>query len=184
MWLLVPFRRSAMEHVAQDGDRVLIVTYDITSNTGGSFSVRVVRASGDTVVHRSYPFAGKPISRARADSAVNDRMAGYRGGPNRPPSVAPDVADELERKMRAAMPPVEAPLSSALLGLDHTIWLGLPIEPRQPRRYLVLDERGNPWRTVELPLGAGSVVRANRTAVWTTEYDADGLASIVRYRIN
>jgi hypothetical protein len=187
MWgVPIPFRASRLEAVSQNSARIATVTTSITSNAGGTFTIVVLDARGDSVLSKTYPFAGTPVTRNMADSAARAAMASYRGDParNRAPTAPADVADEIESKMRSAMPPVTAPIRNLVLGLDNSIWLALPrTDPGAGSRYLVLDERGEPWRTVTLPAQVRYIAQVSRTSIWAGEWDADGLASIVRFRV-
>ena len=60
-------------------------------------------------------------------------------------------------------------------------WVHLRHGPDDPA-WLVLDPAGEPIGTIHVS-PASSISAADRTAVWTAEADADGVQSVVRYRV-
>lgn len=182
--MAVPFIEPLYESVAQDGSRVAFGSTTIGPDGAGKLRITVIAARGDTLLARDFPFAGTPIAKRTADSVITDRMRGYR--PSRdakaPPSVTPDVADELESKMRAAMPKASSPYRNLILGADYSMWLSYPAGTGG-REYLVLDEKGNAVGVVALPKKGSSIASVTRTTVWVREYDENDLPSLVRYRI-
>jgi myo-inositol catabolism protein IolC len=75
------------------------------------------------------------------------------------------------------MPPVDR----AVMGSDHSIWLGRP-SAVPGAHYLVLDERGDAIGTVTLP-PRSIIAAADRTTLWTIEPDDDDVPSVVRYQV-
>ena len=181
----VPFVESVHRSVAKDGSRVALGVTTITSDKQAALRITVVGTSGDTVFSRDYAFAPVPVTKQMADSALAVRMRSYRPGPASkvPPSVSPAVADELESKLRAAMPKWMSAYRSIAFGADNSLWVYLPVTARG-RQYLVLDARGNPVAIVDAPKGQSVAPHlSTRTVAWGVVYDADDLPSIVRYRV-
>ena len=58
---LVPFSPIPLWTVSPDGDRVALLTTNITGPEGGSWRLQLFDAMGAELVSRSYPFQGTPI---------------------------------------------------------------------------------------------------------------------------
>jgi hypothetical protein len=100
-----------------------------------------------------------------------------------PPRVSPAIADQMESKLRAAMPKWMSAYRNIAFGADNSIWVSLPSTERG-RQYLLLDERGNRIAMVDVPKGMSvSPGLSTRTVAWGVVYDADDLPSIGRYRV-
>lgn len=179
----IPFVEGVYETMAPDGTRIAYGVTTFTPDHTGSLRITVIGLRGDTLVARNYPFAGVPISARVADSAIAVQMRSYRPAPDSKmrPNAPPDVADEIESKLRAGIPPAASPYRSLLLGIDYSLWLSGPSAPTG-RQYFILDEHGTPLGTVTLPKNS-YIAAASRTTVWTVEDDANDLPSLVRYRI-
>ena len=172
----VPFVHQSQTVYSHDGNKFGFLTVDITSRTGGTYTVRVYTANGEALLSRSYPFTGVEIPSGTIDSAINASMRRAQG--NRPP----DVTAELERGLRRLAPPVYSPISGMSFGRDGTIWItlrrtsdGIPT--------VVLNSRGDPIATVV----AAPRIRFSEmslSSIVATDTDADGLASVVRYRVS
>jgi hypothetical protein len=126
---------------------------------------------------RTFPFRGVPIPRQAIDSALASfipRDGRVREGPD-------DLPQRFQAIARQRMPSAYTPVESILLGLDRTIWVGLrPTD--QTRGYLILDGRAQPIGSLQVPMST-RVRQASATHVWVTETDADGLSSVVRFRV-
>ena len=79
------------------------------------------------------------------------------------------------------MPGVYTPVQSVALGLDNTVWLAMRTEAAGTR-YLVMNDRGDPIGSLLLP-PRSRLLQATARRVWLSVTDADGLASVVRYRL-
>ncbi|HEX7120990.1 MAG TPA: hypothetical protein VF178_01380 [Gemmatimonadaceae bacterium] len=173
----LPFAFRPQVVVAGDGQRVGYLTTEITSSTGGTHSVLVLRQNGDTVFHRAFPFRGTPIPRRAADSAI----AALAPPPGRPVEGPADLTSRFQALARERMPPVYAPVQSMALGIDGTVWVTLR-DSAQTRMTMILNGRGDPIGRVRLSprtrVWAGSA-----SHLWMGESDADGVVSVVRYRI-
>lgn len=176
----VPYLIRPFTAVAQNGSRIAFAE-TTPSDNGGFIRVTVMAGMGDTLLSRSYPFSGVRLKRSTVDSAIRVVMARYQPDRNGRLQAPPDVVVELENRLRAAMPTFAAPVSGLLVGIDNSIWLGLE-RSSEGRRYLVLDERGDPVGTVTVPFNA-SLNAASRDQIWVTERDQDDLPSLVRYRL-
>jgi len=152
--------------------RAAIVTTTIASAAGGTYTVTVLRASGDTVFKRTYPFTGVRIPKAKVDSAMATIVGRGRSA---------EAMDQLKAKAAPLVPQIYAPVTDAVLGEDETVWLRV-YSADASARYLMLDGRGGVIGEVALPRGT-TVVRATRTQIWALAKDADDLQSIVRYRV-
>jgi hypothetical protein len=183
--MAVPFIEPFYESVTQDGSRVAFGSTTISPDGSGSkLRIIVIAARGDTLLARDIPFTATPILTKSADSMIADRMRPYRPQANSkaPPSMAPDMADELESKMRAAMPKASSPFRNLLIGADYTLWLSYPAGTGG-REYLMLDEKGNALGLVALPKKNAFIASVTRKTVWVREYDDNDLPSLVRYKV-
>lgn len=181
----VPFVESVYRIVAKDGSRVALGITTITSDKQAALRIINVGSKGDTIFARNYAFTPTPVTKHMADSALEARMRSYRPQPDSktPPRVTPAVADEMESKLRAAMPKWISAYRSIAFGADNSIWISLPSTPAG-REYLLLDLRGNPVATLNVPRGTGFTPSlSTRTVAWGVVSDADDLPSIVRYRV-
>lgn len=160
----VPFAFQPQIVVSSNGQRVLFASAD-QSQREGTFQLTVLELDGDTIFHRSYPFAGEPITPTEVDSAV----------------AAMTSVDRFREVARQRIPAVHAPIESVVLALDGTVWVTLR-GTATGREVLVLDAEGEPVALVPLPART-RVQEASRTHVYVTETDSLGLISVARYRI-
>ena len=181
----VPFVESVYRSIAKDGSRIAFGVTTIISDRQAALRITVVRTSGDTAFSRDYAFTPVPVAKRVADSVLTERMKSYRPAPDSkvPPRVSPAIADQMESKLRAAMPKWTSAYRSIAFGADNSIWVSLPSTERG-RQYLLLDERGNRIAMVDVPKGMNvSPGLSTRTVAWGVVFDADDLPSIVRYRV-
>jgi hypothetical protein len=180
----VPALEGTYESFAQDGSRIAFGTTTINPNHSGALRITVIGARGDTLVARDVAFAGIPLSRQTADSLIAGRLKSFRPAPNSktPPPAPTDVADEIESRIRARMPAASSPYGNLTIGLDYSLWLSSPYNPKV-REYTVLDDHGNPLGTVVLSKPGVRLAAVTRSNIWTVEYDANDLPSLVRYKI-
>jgi hypothetical protein len=173
----VPFSLQPQYAWASNGSRFAELTAPMPASRTSHFTVTVFRATGDTVFSRRYQFDGEPIPKQAKDSALAamlPRSGRVSEGPQ-------DLPQRFQAIARERMSNWYIPAQSITLGLDQTIWIGLrPTE--EGRKTLILNGRGDQIGTLLLP--RTSVVRqATASRIWVTETDADGLTSVVRYRV-
>jgi hypothetical protein len=139
------------------------------------FRVIVLGQDADTIVNRTYTFAGERIPASRVDSAIRARVA--RGFTPIPLSA--------QARLRQTAPPYYMPYVSMgvyhgiRIGLDNTIWIGLRATS-EGNPWLVLDSAGVPIGRVLLPRNV-LLMEASRERIWASEENADGLRSIIRF---
>lgn len=173
----VPFAMVPAVAVAVDGGRFAHAVGELTARSGGTFTITLLRATADTAFVRSYPFSGVPIPGAVRDSA----LAAMLPPPGRATEGSPDMPQRFQAIAREKMPPVYPAFEQLVIGLDNTVWVGSR-RSADGQSFLVLNGRGDPVATVVIP--ANSRLRqASATHAYVTETDADGLVSVVRYRI-
>ncbi len=173
----VPFLLAPTTAVSVSGDRIASLSARLTSRDEGVYSVSLLRSNGDTVFSRSYPFRGVPIPR----SAIDSTLATYIPKAGAPSEGPADLPLRFQALARERMPSVYTPVQSLLLGLDNTIWLGMRPDSAGTR-FVALDERGDEIGSVLIP-PQSRVLQATARQMWLGVADADGLASLVRYRI-
>jgi hypothetical protein len=165
-----PFYASTLRDDASDGSRIAFVSTAMSGRDANTFGVTVIGAKGDTIFSRRYPFTPVPLPRAAYDSVLDLRLAR---------AMIPEQRAALRSFSR---PPAYPPLSLVLVGRDGTIWIRLRTVS-QGRPWLVLDPKGEPIGSLMLSAEQAGIAVADRQNVWTLEADADGVQSIVRYRI-
>lgn len=162
----VPFYPSPIWAVASDGNRIGVLTMDLTGPEAEAFKVTLYDALGGEVFSRAYPFEGVPIPEEVVDSVVE--LWGSRLG--------------IEREMRSRIPPIYPPVEKMLLGADGRTWIGLR-SGDESEAWLILGPEGDPEGRVVLPARTRLHV-ANATHVWALERDELDVESIVRSRIH
>jgi hypothetical protein len=172
----MPFAMAPRTSFSPDGRLVADMFAQATSASGGTLTLAVMTAQGDTVFVRGYPFAGEPVSGSARDSALATLMP--EGTPREGPA---DVGRRRQEIARERMPAVHPPASEFRVGLDGSIWIDLR-PTSEGNVTLVLDPRGVPIASVLVP-GGVLIRQASRDHVWAIHRDALGLTSVVRYRV-
>jgi hypothetical protein len=172
----IPFTGWPLTAIASDGSRIAHAVTELTSNDGGTYTLTVLRANGDTIFAKTFPYTGVPIPQSAKDSAANAEIS--TEGPSEGPS---DLDERFKRLALQKMPNVYAPLQSLLIGMDETIWLTLR-DSAGVRPTIVFDAAGNEIGRVELTTRQ-RIRQATSRRIWVTELDDTDLASIVRYRV-
>jgi hypothetical protein len=173
----VPFAPSTPYSKSADGSRIGFVATQAVSGNTGSYSVTVVRATGDTAFSRSYSYTPVRIPAAAKDSVLAAMVARGRVAT----SEGRYPGQELANKARPLIPNTYSPVLDLILGDDETAWL-LMRDLTAKVRYRALDARGSIIGEVVLP-ARSMLARATRSTVWVIEYDEDGVPSVVRYRV-
>lgn len=173
----VPFTLPLVVTARHDG-RFAELSAPPLARPEGTFDVIAFRATGDTLFARSYPFRGAPIPQAAKDSA----LASFVPSGGRVLEGPSDLPQRFQAIARERMPAWFTPAETITLGIDLTTWIGMRATA-EGRGYLVLDRRGEPVGSLVVPRTT-RVRQASTTHVWVTETDADGLSSVVRYRIS
>ena len=170
---VVPFSVPPQVAESWDGSRFATMTTDVTTGDAGTFTVVLMRVSGDTVFARTYPFTGTRIPKPAIDSALA-RLLPQAEGPA-------DLGRRFQAAAKAKMPAVYTPVQGIILGMDNTVWITMRATA-EGRTTLVLNSHGDPIATVLLPPRT-AIRQASIGTLWTTQADADGLTSVVRYRV-
>lgn len=170
--LSLPFRNRPAFATSPDSKRIVTVTADIQGQDGGVLSVQMFDWRGDTIFHRTYPFAGVPLPPSVADSTIERRAADLR-------QRDPEMAAAFRRA--ANVPPVYPPIRRVLVGPDGTVWIQL-IDVPHGRPFFVVGANGDSLGTLTLSPST-TVALAGRDRIWTLEADSLGVESIVRYHV-
>jgi len=149
--------------------RVLTVSAPEGRQEGDGLRIRVMSGPGAPLVDRIIP-----LTWTRMTDAVRDSVREWCA------SQAPTPARQAECRSRPVAPFLR-PVFRRMLGLDHTIWIEMRPDA-VGRHWMVLSPTGDPIGRVTLPPTFFFRV-GTRTALWGTEEDADGIESVVRYRI-
>ncbi len=171
----IPFVEAPMTAVSSDATHIAHVVPLQTTPGGGTVSVALMRNAGDTVFHTSFPYRGEPIPKAVRDSAIAAQLT---RGTTEGASNAPQLFHAIAKRKT---PHIYAGASFVVIGLDHTVWVGLhPTHDGQ--KVLVFNQRGDAEASVILPKRS-TLRQASARHIWVTETDEDGLNSVVRYRV-
>lgn len=174
----IPFAATPLVAYASDGSRFAYLTTEMADETGGTFTLTVFDATGDTTVSRSHPYRGIAVPQHVRDSVL-DAFIPPEGRPREGPA---DLPQRFQAIAREKMPPIYPPVMAMVLGLDDSIWLTMR-DTADARRALILDGEGEPIGTFPLPPRA-TIRQATSTHVWMTQTDEDGLATVLRYRVS
>jgi hypothetical protein len=173
----IPFSASIPSAISSDGMRVGFLSTTSVSGAKGSYSVTVVRVSGDTAFSRAYSYNAVRIPAAAKDSVIASIIQS-----GRVPTPEGRFPGELfANKARPLIPDTYSPVLDLLLGDDDTTWL-LMRDYTSVTRYRALDGKGNVIGEIVLS-SKSHVARATRSKLWVIENDADGVPSIIRYRV-
>jgi hypothetical protein len=172
----MPFAMPPRTSFSPDGRVVADMFAEATTESGGTLTLAVMTATGDTLFARAYPFVGERVSGSARDSALAALMP--EGTPREGPA---DIGRRRQAIARERMPAVHPPASEFRVGLDGKIWIDLR-PTRDGNVTLVLDARGVPIASVLVPDGV-LIRQASRDRLWAIHRDALGLTSVVRYRV-
>lgn len=173
---VIPFKMPPQTTGSFDGARIATLWADIAGDTG-SFTVTLMKAGGEQIFSRAYPFKGSPIPQRAIDSA----LAAFLPKPGQPTEGPSDLGQRFQNAAKSKVPAAYIPATGILLGMDNTVWIPMRASP-EGREVLVLDGRGTPIASVVLP--PRTILRqATIETLWATQTDADGLASMVRYKV-
>jgi hypothetical protein len=166
---------------SRDGRRIAFVSTHPGARGTDTLRLAVLSVSGDTLLSRSYTYAGLPVKQSDIDGIIaqmsqpRPRIGG--GTMTTPPQYIDAMKDAIRKADIRAWPFAR----SVRFGFDGSIWL-------QQRRadadavWIGLDARGTPFATLTMPAGhyfsTGSV-----SQVWTTSQDADGFPNATRWAI-
>jgi hypothetical protein len=167
----VPFKTYPSLSYATDGTRFGSVTHTYGEKTG-TYTVRVMRSTGDTMFIRTFPYTGIPIPKAVRDSAL-DRVGSTR--------YSPAARSRLRDMAQPLTPLIYSAVSSVLHGKDNITWLEMRPTPAG-HEAIALDAKGTPMLSVLLPAGV-RITDGSGTRLWGIHTDDDGLQHVVRYRI-
>lgn len=176
--MAVPFTFRPVTEISADGSRIGFLTVEPTEK-GGTYTLKVIRISGEPIFTRSYPFAGIAIPKNVADSVL-ERIG---VGPNNRPMFQPAAVSKFREEAKGRMPKFYPPVSGLHLNRDNTAWIQMRRSNAQaPAAVVLIDERGNPVATFDLPPRT-RIVQASRDQIWAVVTDEDDLPSVVRYRV-
>jgi hypothetical protein len=172
----VPLAASPQISVSGDGRFIGVLQTLFASDTSGTYTATLIRADGDTVFTRTFPFSDRRMSAERRATLV-ERL---RIAPTAPPQA---IAAAIRAQARSRMPGANRPVTDFFVGPDGSMWLFRPFEVgRTLLAWTVIDSAGRDVGMVRLPQ-AGRALAGTATHVWGKRSDADGVASVVRYRI-
>ena len=173
----VPFVPRPLYAVSGDGKLLAELTVPLPTQREGEYRVTVLRATGDTVFSKFFPYRGEPISQRSRDSA----LAVVGPVPGHLINVPKDLPERVREEARSRMPSWWAPLETVLVGLDGSIWVGHRHDG-ETRSYLILNSDGEIIGDLLVPHSM-RIRQATASRIWVTATDADGLSDVVRYRV-
>ncbi len=149
-----------------DGLEMVRVGVTDLQRQGASIVITRLTVRGDTVFSRHMPYRGVPMSRRHVDSVL------ARGiGPDRVRSAS-----------NIRIPIVYAPVMSVYAQPSGLTWLTMR-DSESSMSVLMLNRKGVSIARWSMPPRA-DLMGATLSHVWLRETDADGLQSVVRYRIS
>jgi hypothetical protein len=146
--------------------------------------ITTIGPTGDTLRSIAVPAQRARVDREQAARVYRQEYAGMRRARLSDSTPVYDVAslDAAERAMIDAIPEWVPDVTHITAGTDGTFALSRPAEGDSVAMVLYradATERG----TVRIRYFNGRVLRLTHDHLWRTEYDADGVVSVVRYRI-
>ncbi|HKS05854.1 MAG TPA: hypothetical protein VJR92_06040 [Gemmatimonadaceae bacterium] len=183
-WSL-PFEPRPVDAVSPNGTRIVFAVPELVSSTTGKLTLTILGAAGDTIAVRSHPLTGVPLSRDVVDNYLRTLESEMRAVDARGvPAYDPAVTRETLSKLRAAMPERRFSVGQMRVGIDNSIWISMMAPSGEDTAWYIFDDTGNALGyVVHKPKNGHLLQAASRTAMWVMEYDDDGFAQIVRYRV-
>ena len=136
------------------------------------YHLRVIGSiRGDTVIDRDYDYRAVPIPPRVVDSVRRQLVS-------RPGLSPPRKAAYRSVPFPRYFPPVVR----MLVGMDTSVWLEEPATAPGVHRWRIVDSRGRVLGVTSVP-GNVTLKDVRLDAAWGTETDADGLQSVVRFRV-
>jgi len=167
----IPFCQSPLSGVAPDGSRIGILSIQNPFAEFRTLQLTVITARGDTVLSRDIAITPIPVTMQEVMTELVN-----------PPGRALLSTEQKQTAVRAVGIPRQLPGATALrVSNDGTVWLETPTRAAT-HTWVQLSPAGIPRRRVELPASSELLI-VEGELLWTRETDADGLHSVVRYRI-
>jgi hypothetical protein len=142
------------------------------SSHDARYHLRVIGSMhGDTLIDRDYDYRAMPIPSHVVDS-VRRQLLSRRG-------LSPSRKSEYQS---VPFPQYFPPVVRILVGMDTSVWLEEPATAPDVHRWRIVDSRGRVVGLATVP-GNVTLMDVGLDAAWGTETDADGLQSVVRFRI-
>jgi hypothetical protein len=169
------FRDFPLQSTSDSGMRLAIVDRPFGTASEAPLRLTMVGASGDTIYSREYRVGTVPLTDHEWDAGLRAALA-RSDRPGRPYGL---------RELKEWLPrPAHWPSATrVVLGLDHSVWIGLAeIPSRAEKEWAVMDENGVPLFRVELPrdFRLFAVSRDVLWGVWQDEFD---VPHVRRYRL-
>jgi len=173
-----PFTFTPRTEYSSDGGRIGFLTVE-RGETGGTYTLKVMKTTGEPVFTHAYPFIGIPIPRSVTDSVFDH--VGLQ--PNGTVMFQPPALAKFKDEVKGRMPKFYSPVSQLYMNRDNTAWIQMRrSNPQAAAAVVLVDERGNQVATFDLPPRT-RIVQATRDQIWAVVTDQDDLPSVVRFRI-
>jgi len=167
-----PFSDAPISVFAASAGRLYVVERAAQAGNS-SFRVTAIRASGDTLWTRSYPYRPMPFGSGVADSIRNTLANRYSGGRARFSS------DQIRKAV--FIPAHQVTITRAFAAADGSLWLRRE-EFGDPRTWTVIAPDGNIAAALSLPPNVRPMAVIGDRA-WGVELDDVDVPLLVRYRI-
>jgi hypothetical protein len=174
----VPFAPLPQTVFSLDGKRFALFTVDLKGREGGTYTIQMFRTTGQVIFNKTFPYTGLPIPQRVVDSTLAAMIP--PGG--RALEGPADMPQRFQAIAKQKMPPVYPPVQAVIPSYDNTTWVVLRRTP-EGQTAIVLNARGEPVGSVAVP-PRSRILQGSATHVWMTETDADGLVSVVRYKLS
>lgn len=162
-----------------DASRVVLLDRVVSANAA-EFVLTVQTPTGDTIYSRRHPTTRLPLPQEQVDAQVEAALRDLRAAQG--VRWEARTLDDLAARLRATAGRARSGVTGVLAGNDGTTWISTIESEGARTQYYVYDERGNAMFRV-FHARAHLMHSADRNNVWVTEYDRDGIPSIVRYRV-
>jgi hypothetical protein len=170
VWTNQPFADDPVFTVSPLARRVVVAASSVNGRSG-TVSLTHIAPTGDTLARHAVPFTPRPIPRAFADSVIAERTKGLGNTP--PPEGW---------RARAHVPPYYTGAYGIVASDDGSVWIQ-PYCDGLRCVWTVVAPNGRIVGTVDVP-SRTRIVSVDTGGPWAIEVDADGIESVVRYRVS
>jgi len=177
-----PFSSSPLWALSPTGWTLVLVERHLAERPGAAFlRIRRVAVDGRVAFTREVAYVARSVEDADIDAAVDSWYERLSRPTNRRSAGSGVRREQIRRAIHR--PKTLPAVSDLLIGRDDRIWLRRT-DARRPEvdTWMLIDADGGFVQDVEAPAGA-LLLRASSSHVWGVVRDADGVPSVVRYRI-
>ena len=157
-----------------NGSGFVVVKRPIGRGKSAEYSVQRFAVTGQLLFQRSFWFTPVPLAKQDVDAVVAKVVTDMGG------SADPGLPARIEAAL--FRPSYFPPVNAVVPGQDGTLWIQRERTTTALGKWTLLSAKGSPVGDFLLPTTL-QVRAGTATAVWGVETDADGVPSIVEYRV-